>query len=78
MNSLRSKISIFLFFTLFCFQHIMAVDYDVALPDRSFKITLHIDNGTQYEVIYGQTQLISPSTIGMNLQDGTVVGKGTS
>lgn len=77
MNSHTNKINIFLFFTLFCFQHIMAVDYDVASPDRNFKITLHVDNGTQYEVICGQTQLISSSTIGMNLQDGTVVGKGT-
>lgn len=77
MNSHINKICLFLFFILFCFQNLMAVDYDVASPDRNFKITLHIDNGTQYEVFYGQTQLISPSTIGLNLQDGTVVGKGT-
>lgn len=77
MNSHINKICLFLFFILFCFQNLMAMDYDVASPDRNFKITLHIDNGTQYEVFYGQTQLISPSTIGLNLQDGTVVGKGT-
>jgi len=53
------------------------VDYDVISPNENFKITLHIDNGTQYEINAGQTQLISPSSIGLNLQDGTVVGKGT-
>jgi len=53
------------------------VDYDVISPNENFKITLHIDKGTQYEINAGQTQLLSPSSIGLNLQDGTVVGKGT-
>jgi len=77
MNSLTNKICLCLLFSLFCFQKTGAVDYDVISPNENFKITLHIDNGTQYEINAGQTQLISPSSIGLNLQDGTVVGKGT-
>ena len=77
MNLLSNKICLSLLFTLFCFQNIKAVDYDVISPNNNFTITLHINNGTQYEINYGQTQLISPSSIGLNLQDGTVVGKGT-
>ncbi|MDD4969109.1 MAG: glycoside hydrolase family 97 catalytic domain-containing protein [Paludibacter sp.] len=71
------KIGLSFLIILFSFQNIKAVDYDVVSPNQNFKITLHINNGTQYEINYGPTQLISPSTIGLNLQNGIVVGKGT-
>ena len=41
------------------------------------KIIVKVDNGTQYEIHYGDIQLIAPSPIGLNLKGGTVVGKGT-
>ena len=41
------------------------------------KIKLRVDNGTTYEVWHGDKQLIAPSSIGLNLSNGTIVGGGT-
>lgn len=67
-----------LFLIFFCCSlNIIAIDYEVKSPDEKMKIIVKVDNGTQYEIHYGDIQLIAPSPIGMNLKDGTVIGKGT-
>ena len=65
------------FIALFCSFSVWAADYEVISPNEQFRIKLQIDNGTQYEIWAGETQLISPSTIGMNMDNGTVIGAGT-
>ena len=69
--------NLFLFIALFCSLSIWANDYELISPNGQFKIKLHINNGTQYEIWAGESQLIQPSTIGLNLNDGTVIGRGT-
>ena len=66
-----------LLFALFCSFSLWAADYEVTSPNEKFKIKLHINNGTQYEIWAGETQLISPSIIGLNLGNGMVIGEGT-
>jgi alpha-glucosidase len=60
-----------------CMHAVRAADYEVVSPDSRLKIILHIEGGTTYEVWHGETQLIAPSLIALNLSDGTVVGAGT-
>ncbi|MFT3739649.1 MAG: glycoside hydrolase family 97 catalytic domain-containing protein [Breznakibacter sp.] len=69
----------FLSLTIFllCVPYVQAADYEVVSPDNQLKIKLHVDGGTTYEVWYGETRLIAPSAIGLNLSGGTVVGAGT-
>lgn len=74
---MNKQIILSLLFLLFCFQQIQASDYEVVSPNGQLKIKLHIDNGTTYEIWHGETQLISPSSIGLHLENGTIVGAGT-
>ena len=69
--------NLLLLIILFTPLSVWAADYEVTSPNEQFKIKLQIDNGTQYEIWAGETQLIAPSTIGMNMDDGTVIGAGT-
>ncbi len=62
---------------LLCLSYIHASDYEVVSPDNRMKIILHIEGGTNYEIWHGEKQLISPSSIALNLSDGTIVGAGT-
>jgi len=64
---------IFLVYSL----NIIAADYEVKSPNEKMKIIVKVDNGTQYEIHYGDIQLIAPSLIGMHLNNGTVIGNGT-
>ena len=66
-----------LFIAFFCVLSVQAVDYDVISPDERLKIKINVNDGTQYEIWHEQTQLIAPSTIGLNLANGMIVGKGT-
>ncbi len=77
MNLITKKIIFLTLLIVVSVNNIFATDYDVVSPDRRFKITVHVDGSTRYEVWFGNTQLISSSSIGINLQDGTVVGNGT-
>ena len=61
-------------FSLSC--TLQAEKYETVSPDGKLKIKLKIDNGTQYEVWYDHTQLILPSSIGLHLADGRVIGNG--
>ena len=64
---------------LLCFSisSVFAADYEVISPDSKLKIKLQVDNGTAYEIWHGNTQLITLSSIGLNLSDGTIIGAGT-
>ncbi|MDR0713733.1 MAG: hypothetical protein LBF89_05685, partial [Bacteroidales bacterium] len=61
----------------FFLQTANAVDYHVLSPNGRLRINLHINNDVQYEIRFGTTQLLSPSVIGLNLEDGRVIGQGT-
>ncbi|HET9571562.1 MAG TPA: glycoside hydrolase family 97 catalytic domain-containing protein [Bacteroidales bacterium] len=77
MSSFSNKIIACFLTALWCSPSLLAVDHEVVSPNGNYKISLHINNGIQYEIYAGQTQLIAPSTIGMTLQDGTIIGNGT-
>jgi len=74
---MNKKSILFLFISLFTIHCLHAVDYEVVSPNNQLKIILHVNAGTTYEIWYSNTQLISPSSIGLNLSNGTVVGAGT-
>lgn len=73
MNKLFALLSVF----SCCLCFVRAADYEVISPDKQLKMIVHIDGGTTYELWHGETQLITPSAIALNLADGTVVGAGT-
>jgi alpha-glucosidase len=54
-----------------------AVNYEVNSPNGQWTIRLSVDKGTQYEIKSGETQLIAPSPIALNLNDGRIIGAGT-
>ncbi|MDR2475104.1 MAG: glycoside hydrolase family 97 catalytic domain-containing protein [Bacteroidales bacterium] len=62
---------------LFYLMGMRAADYNVVSPDGQLKIVLHVSNGTQYELWRGEKQLVASSSIGLNLNNGTVIGSGT-
>jgi len=66
----------FLLFTCIL-SKVQAEGYEVVSPNGLLKIDLTVNNGVQYEIWYNGMQLIAPSTIGLNLEDGTVIGAGT-
>jgi alpha-glucosidase len=70
------SISGFLLAVGFC-QSSRAADYELQSPNEALSIKLHIAAGTQYEIYHGATQLIAPSSIGLNLEGGQVIGAGT-
>ena len=72
------KNNIILLLLIFCSAlNGFAAGYEVKSPDAQTKIIVTVNNGTQYEIWYGEAQLIAPSPIGLNLNSGTVIGKGT-
>jgi alpha-glucosidase len=50
---------------------------EVSSPGGQWTIRLDIDNGVRYEIKSGETQLIAPSPIALNLSDGRIIGAGT-
>lgn len=70
---------IFLLIVLFCVQNVTvsAETYEVVSPDGKLKVKLHIDGATGYEVWCNDDNLLLPSSIALNLNDGTVIGAGT-
>lgn len=74
---MKKRITLFLFFICCCIVTITAARYEVKSPDGKLKIIVTVDNGTQYEIYYENTRIINPSSIGLSLNDGTVIGKGT-
>jgi len=66
-----------LLLSLICIHTLQAEDYEVVSPNNQLKIKLHVNAGTTYEILHGTTQLISSSSIGLHLSDGTLVGAGT-
>ena len=71
------KSGILLLLIFFSTLNLIAANYEVKSPDEKLKFIVKVDNGTQYEIRYDNTQLIAPSPVGLNLNDGTVIGKGT-
>lgn len=71
------KTILLLILVLLFSQQIFAESYEVVSPDAKLTIKLHIDNGTKYEIWHGETQLIMPSTIALNLNDGRIIGAGS-
>ncbi len=74
---MRNRLFLSLIFSLICIHILHAIDYEVVSPNGQLKIKLHVDKGTTYEIWHGETQLIAPSSIGLNLSDGTIIGAGT-
>jgi alpha-glucosidase len=74
---MNNKLILFLFISLFCICSMHAVDYEVVSPNNQLKIKLHVNAGTTYEIWHANTPLITASSIGLNLANGTVVGAGT-
>lgn len=74
---MRNRLFLPLIFLFLSIHILYAIDYEVISPNGLLKIKLHVDNGTTYEIWHGETQLISPSSIGLNLSDGTIIGAGT-
>lgn len=68
---------LFLFIYFFSIHSLQAVDYEVVSPNNQLKLKLHVNAGTTYEIWHGDSQLISSSSIGLNLSNGIVVGAGT-
>jgi alpha-glucosidase len=66
-----------LLLSLISIHTLQAEDYEVVSPNNQLKIKLHVNAGTTYEILHGNTQLISPSSIGLHLSNGTLVGAGT-
>ena len=62
---------------LFNWIGIRASTYEVVSPNGLLKIDITVNNGAQYEIWYGEKQLIAPSPIGLNLNNGMVIGAGT-
>ena len=73
----KKTIVLTLLISIFSIYSLQAVDYEVVSPNNQLKIKLHINAGTTYEIWHGTTQLILPSSIGLNLSNGTVIGAGT-
>ena len=71
----KSILSLLLLFL--CTFGVQAEEYETTSPNGTLKIKLRVDNGTTYEVWHGDKQLIAPSSIGLNLSNGTIVGGGT-
>ena len=74
---MNTKIIIPSLLLLLTWVGIQASDYEVISPNGLLKIDLTVNNGIQYEIWNGETQLIAPSPIGLNLEDGTIIGAGT-
>ncbi len=74
---MNKKITLLLLFLAFTLYQIKAADYEVLSPNKQLKMKLHVEGGTTYELWSGETQLIAPSSIGLNLSNGTVIGGGT-
>lgn len=76
---MNKKTIIYLLFLCLCTVStaLQAKKYEAVSPNGKLKIKLEIDGGTKYEVWYNNTQLILPSSIGMNLSDGRVIGNGS-
>lgn len=62
---------------LFCSCGVQAEEYETTSPNGKLKMKVQVNNGTTYEVWHDDKQLIAPSSIGLNLSNGTVVGGGT-
>ena len=74
----KKKISYLILLCLFSLScTLQAEKYETVSPNGKLKIKLKIDKGTQYEVWYDNTQLILPSSIGLHLADGRVIGNGS-
>lgn len=71
------KSSLFFLLFVFCCLQSRAADYAVQSPNEQLSIKLTINNGVQYEIYHGATQLIAPSAIGLNLESGQIIGAGT-
>ncbi|MDP4239886.1 MAG: glycoside hydrolase family 97 catalytic domain-containing protein [Bacteroidota bacterium] len=74
---MSKKLILYLFISLFGIHCVHATDYEVVSPNNQLKMKLHVNAGTTYEIWHGSTQLISTSSIGLNLSNGTVIGAGT-
>lgn len=70
----------FIYLVLFCLcsvSTLQAKKYEAVSPDGKLKVKLEIDRGTKYEVWHRNKQLIMPSSIGLHLADGRVIGNGS-
>ena len=54
-----------------------AKDYTLLSPDRRLQISVQTGPVLTYAVSYNGQQLITPSEIGLTLEDGTQLGPGT-
>ena len=72
-----TQVFTFVFLFVSSITGLKAQSYDVVSPNEKLKISIHVDNGTKYEVWQEQTELISSSEIALNLDDGRIIGAGT-
>ena len=62
---------------LFLFQVVLAAfGQQVSSPDGRLTAVIAHDNGCQLHLIYNGQSILQPSSIGLTLQDGTVIGAG--
>ena len=64
-------------FALFAAFSAAAKDYTLLSPDGHLKINVRDGATLTYSVSYNGTELITPSEIGLTLEDGTLYGPGT-
>ena len=72
----KKSIIYFIFFGLCSLNILQVKEYETGSPNGKLKIKLHVNKGTEYEVWYNNKQLILPSSIGLNLADGRIIGYG--
>lgn len=61
--------------TLMTQTPILAKNYTLSSPNGKIHLTIDIDEAIRYSVAYEGKQLLAPSTISMQLADGTILGK---
>lgn len=79
-RTLRPSMNTIIYLVFLCLcsvSTLQAKQYETVSPNGKLKIKLQTDHGTTYEVWYKNKQLISPSSIGLHLADGTIIGKGS-
>jgi len=77
INTMKKQVFLYILLFCSCLIKLQAENFEVVSPNGKLKMKLQVDKGTKYEVWHGESQLITPSAIGLNLENGTIIGGGT-
>jgi alpha-glucosidase len=69
------KKNLLTFLSLFLVFELHATDYSVKSPSGNIEVKVTINEKTTYSVLLNGTEIISPSPVSMELNDGVVFGK---